>query len=296
MRVRRALGVIAALLALGLSVAAAGWGAAPPPPCPAGVVAVPTFVSSDQDESGSSRLVATHTISVFPDFGETTVDDGSVRWVVPATANVIGSQRLVDSLLNFGPGGLVFVSDVAGATPLTATWTQDDGSGGQCMGSASTTLQLEPATRMPRLKNERALEHLHPNLKYDLLWRYATNLGPTTDLDPVIVMARGISQPRLPGAKVPFKTVTVPLRLGDPGFSHVKQQHILLPHWSITTSGDESAFDLGGDERFPPNYVVVPLGYEVKVLQSGQLIARLRLAGHCSNLMCHMRTIKVWMR
>jgi len=82
---------------------------------------------------------------------------------------------------------------------------------------------------MPRLTDERAVEHLHPNLRFDLLWRYGTDLGPTADLGPVTVTARGGSRPRLPGAHVPFNTVTVPLRVGDPGFSGVKQRHIHPP-------------------------------------------------------------------
>ena len=175
---------------------------------------------------------------------------------------------------------------------VTATWTQDDGGGGKCAGSASVTLQLQAATRMPRLKDERAIEHLHPNLKFDLLWRYATDLGPTADLDPVTVMARGVSRSRLPGAKVPFKTVTVPLRVGDPGFNGVKQRHISLPRWMFTTGGDSSAFYVDGDAQNLP-MTDVPLGYEVSVFQSGRVIAHLRLAGHCNSTVCHMQTVRV---
>lgn len=134
-----------------------------------------------------------------------------------------------DGDVNPGPGGLIFFSDKPGAVLVTATWTQDDGSGGRCAGSASTTLELRPATAIPRLKNVGALEHLHPSLKLDLLWRFGADLGRTAGLDPVKVMARGVSQPRLPGAKVPFESVTVPLRVGDPGFNPVKQRHINLP-------------------------------------------------------------------
>jgi hypothetical protein len=39
--------------------------------------------------------------------------------------------------------------------------------------------------------------------------------------------------------------------------------------------------------------LVAPLGYEVKVLQSGRSLARLRLAGVCNSFACAMRTIKV---
>ena len=180
--------LIGTFLAVGLGAVSQGDGTVPALPCPAGVVAQPTFVASDQDELGKRRLIATHTIQVATDFGATPVDVGSVRWVVPATAKVIPAHGDV----NGGPGGLIFFSDTSGATLLAATWTQDDGSSGKCVGDASTTVQLQRADPMPRLKDLRALEHLHPNLKFDLLWRFATDLGPTADLDPVTVMARGV--------------------------------------------------------------------------------------------------------
>jgi hypothetical protein len=176
--------------------------------------------------------------------------------------------------------------------PVTITWTQDDGNGGTCAGSASTILQLQPATRIGRMKNIRAAEHQHPNLKFDLLWSFGANVGRNGDLDPVRVMARGVRRPRLPGGKLRFKTVTVPLRDGDPGFADAKTYRITLPGWEIETGGDHHAFGIRGDARdtTPRN---APLGYEVKVVQSGRLLARLRLAGVCNSFACTMRTIKV---
>jgi hypothetical protein len=286
--VRRFRILIGAVLALSLWTTSEGRGQVAPPPCSAGVTAEPAFSASDLDELGSSRLVATHTIQVTTDFGATLVDDGSVKLSVPAGAAVIRPH----GDLNPGSGGLIFSSDTAGPVPITAVWTQDDGSGAKCRGSASATVQLQRATPMPRLMNVRAVEHLHPNLKLDLLWRFAANLDRTADLDPVKVMARGVSQPRLPGAKLPFKTVTVPLRLGDPGFNDAKQYHVGLPRWTITTGGDHRAFYVDGDARVI-SIRDVTLGYEVKVLQSGRLIARLRLAGRCNSTICHMRTVKV---
>ncbi len=287
--------VIGALLALGLAAASPGRGQVTPSPCSAGVAAQPTFSASDRDElssSISSRLIATHTIEVATDFGSTLVDDGTVRFSVPAGTTVIPSQGGREPWA----GGLIFFSDRSGPVPLTATWTQDDGSGGKCAGSASTTLQLGPASPMPRLKNLQAVEHLHPNLKFDLLWRFGVTLGRTADLDPVKVMARGVSRPLLPGARVPFKTVTIHLRVGDPGFSAVKQQLIRLPRWSVTSGGDHSAFSLGGDARGLISTRDVSLGYEVKAFQSGRLLAHLRLAGRCNSTVCNMRTVKVQLR
>ena len=84
--------------------------------------------------------------------------------------------------------------------------------------------------------------------------------------------------PRLPGAKVPFTTVTVPLRDGDPRSADATTYRITLPGWEIETEGDHDAFDLLGDARGTTRRNA-PLGYEVKVLQSGRLLAHARLAG-----------------
>jgi hypothetical protein len=285
-RLRVLIGVV---LALSLETTPAGSSQATPLPCSPAAMGRPAFSASDLDELGASRLVATHTVQVTTDFGATLVDDGTVKLSVPASATVIRPHGDI----NAGPGGLIFVGHTAGSVPVTASWTQDDGSGGTCRGSASTTIRLQRATRMPRLVNVRAAEHLHPNLRWDLLWRFGATLGRSTDLDPVVLMARGVGHPRLPRATQRFTKVTVPLRLGDPGFREAREYHIGLPRWMVTTGGDHHAFYVDGDARGIPSPVDVALGYEVKVLQSGRLLARLRLAGHCNSTICNMRTIKV---
>ena len=92
---------------------------------------------------------------------------------------------------------------------------------------------------------------------------------------------------------MPFKRVTVRLRLGDRRLSDTGEHHIGLPRWLITTAGDASAFYVDGDEQGIPSPRDVPVGYEVKVIQSGRLIAHLRLAGVCNSTICNMRTIRV---
>jgi hypothetical protein len=280
--------LLVGLLVIGLGAASQSRGQVPQPRCSTAVAGQPTFSASDLDELLSSRLIATHTIQLTTDFGATLVDDGSVKFSMPPGTTVIHPHGDV----NAGPGGLVFYSEKPGPVPVTANWTQDDGNGGTCASSASTTLQLQSATPIGRMKNIRAAEHLHPNLKFDLLWRFGAAVGRTADLDPVHVMARGVSRARLPGAKLPFKTVTVPLRLGDPGFNDAKTYRIRLPRWTIETGGDHGGFSLSGDARgvTPRN---ATLGYEVKVLQAGRLLARLRLAGRCNSFACDMRTVKV---
>lgn len=161
-----------------------------------------------------------------------------------------------------------------------------------CTGSATIPLQLQPAAATPRFKNLRAAEHLHPNLKFDLSWAFTANLGPTPDLDPVQVMARGVRAARLPGSKAPFKTVTIPLRSGDPGFDPTKQFHIPLPGWRIDAVGDHTTIGVQGHSLIH-SFRNRPLGYEVKLLQDGRQLIRLRLAGACSAGICKMRIVKV---
>ena len=285
-RVSRSRILIAAFVAVGLGAVSQSRGQVPVAPCSATVAGQPSFSASDLDELQSSRLIATHTLQLTTDFGDTLADN--VRFSMPASVTVIRPHGDI----NAGPSGLIFFSDQSGAVPVTITWTQDDGNGGTCAGNASTILQLQPATRIGRMKNIRAAEHQHPNLKFDLLWSFGANVGRNGDLDPVQVMARGVRRPRLPGPTLRFKTVTVPLRDGDPRFTDAKTYRITLPGWEIETGGDHHAFGLRGDARdtTPRN---APLGYEVKVLQSGRLLARLRLAGVCNSFACAMRTIKV---
>jgi hypothetical protein len=275
--------VIGALVALGFGAVSQSRGQLPVAPCSAVVAGQPSFSASDVDELQSGRLIATHALELTTDFGDTVADD--VRFSMPASVTVIRPH----GDFNAGPSGVIFFSEQSGAVPVAVTWTQDDGNGGTCAGTASTTLELEPATPIGRMKNVRAAEHLHPNLKFDLLWSFQAIIGRSGDLDPVQVMARGVRQPRLPSARVPFKTVTVPLRDGDPG---ARTYRITVPGWEIRTEGDDDAFDLLGDARgtTPRN---APLGYEVKVLQSGRLLAHLRLAGVCNSFACDMRTVEV---
>jgi hypothetical protein len=90
------------------------------------------------------------------DFGDTLADH--VTFSMPASVTVIRPH----GDFNAGASGLIFFSDQSGAVPVTITWTQDDGNGGTCAGNASTILQLQAATRIGRMKNIRAAEHLHP--------------------------------------------------------------------------------------------------------------------------------------
>jgi hypothetical protein len=260
--------VLISLLGLGALIAAPAGGQAPPPPCPAGVADQPTLEASDLDELQSSTLVATHTLEVqAPD------EDGVS---VSAPGATLEPKR-------------GFFSDTPGPLPVTVTWTQDDGTGtGRCRAGASTTLQLVAPTPLPRLKN--ALTHEKVDLKYALGWSYAATLRPLSDHRPVQVSFRGLRRARLPGSRVRFKTVTIPLRIGEPGYQRVR--HISLSRLSVQASGDYSALYVKADSTVSTHHSK-PLGYDIKLTQAGRLLARWRLAGRCSAFNCEMRKVKV---
>ena len=156
------------------------------------------------------------------------------------------------------------------------------------MPSTSTTLQLQAPTPVPRLKNR--LTHGKVNLKYTLSWSYGALLGPLSDHRPVQVLYRGLPRARLPGPKVPFEALTLPLRSGDPGYQ--KPRHIALPRLSVTPGGDYSALGLKANSIVKTEHSKA-LGYDIELVQAGRLLARFRLAGRCSAFNCNMRTVKV---
>lgn len=285
-RVAVAVGAILVLV-LGATSRSAGQGA--PPPCSPGVNDQPTLDALDQDEFGSNGLVATHTIKVSTNFGSPPPfqqeDDSTVVLTPPAGTTKLPGEP--------GSSFLIFFSPAAGAVPITATWTQGDGtSTGQCQGSATIPVQLTAPTPTPHFKNLKAIEHLHPNPKFDVDWSFAATLGATADLDPVQVKARGVNKRRLPGANVPFKTVTIPLRSGDPKFDGAKTYRLALPGWTVQAGGDQKSIGIKGSSTIH-SFRNRPLGYEVEVLQDGRLLVHLRFAGTCNAGNCLMRIHKV---
>jgi len=272
MRTRRIL--MAAVFAGGLFAAHQAGGQSPPPPCPAGVAAQPEFDAIDLDEFPGTTLVATHSLRVRVSGAPT--DDITV-----SAPGIQGTAK---------PGELTFFSDTPGPLPVNATWTQDDGTGhGTCTATASTTLQLQPATPIPRLKT--LLRFQKTNLKYALNWSFGADLGPTADLRPLLVQWRGVRQSRLPGPSVPFKTLMAPLRSIDPGY-HALPRKLPLPRMLFQLSAAKDIVGVHVDSITSTHHAR-PVAYDIEVSQAGRLLARFRLAGACSAFNCTMRTVKV---
>jgi hypothetical protein len=112
-RVSRSRILIAAFVALGLGAVSQSRGQVPMARCSATVAGRPSFSVSDLDELQSSRLIATHTLQLTTDFGDTLADD--VRFSMPASVTVIRPHGDIDA----GPSGLIFFSDRSGAVPVT---------------------------------------------------------------------------------------------------------------------------------------------------------------------------------
>ena len=217
---------VGVVVSAALGATSSSLGQTPPPTCSAAVMGRPVFSAADLDERAQRSTRRHHTIQVTADLSDTVLD-GSVTFSLPAAVAVVRPHGEI----NAGPYGVMFVAENTGQVPVAASWTQDDQNGGTCRGTASTTLRLQPATRMPRLRNVLADEHQHSSFRFGLDWRFGVDLGRRADLDPVTVMARGVRQSRLPGARVPFKKITVPMRVGDPRFNDAAQSRVDVPRW-----------------------------------------------------------------
>ena len=266
---------MAAVFATGLASAHEAGGQSPPPPCPAGVAAQAEFDAVDLDEFPGTTLVATHSLRV-------TVSGPVADDIAVSIPGIQGTAK---------PGQLTFFSDTPGTLPVNATWTQDDGTGrGTCSASASSTLQLVPATPIPRFKSRDF--GVKTNLKYALNWIFGADLGPTADHDPVLVQWRGWRRSKLPDASVPFKTLTAPLRRADPGYYQGVERKLPLPRmlFKLTAATDIVAIHL---DSITSTHHARPVAYDIELSQAGRLLARFRLAGACSAFNCTMRTVKV---
>ena len=192
---------------IGMAVAFGAFGAtsvsagqSTPPACSAAVMGKPVFSAVDLDELQSSRLVATHTLRVTADLGDTLAIDG-VTFSLPAGATVVRPHGDV----NAGQDGVIFVAHRTGPVAIAATWTQDDGTGRTCRGAGATTSESgrRLGCRVCGTSSPTSICTRASGLA--LLWRFGVDLGRRVDLDPVTVMARGVSQPRLPGPHVRFR-------------------------------------------------------------------------------------------
>jgi hypothetical protein len=196
------------------------------------------------------------------------------------------------------------IADAPGTLTATATLTNDDAN---CTVSGTANFEVQQATAplVSRLRRPPPFKG-HRGWVWDSKFWFWVKPGPTGAVTPITVVARAIRRARVPGPGVPAKRITFPMRPSD------------WPPPERDSHGDCSAYDLicpprvrtwpkgaevevttkGGREvpalvkvlvtlpRGIPtlHYSIAktPIGLDVKLLQDGSPIARLRMAGRCA--------------
>lgn len=219
---------------------------------------------------------------------------------------VTGMRRLPHPSGDEGPPFEIFgIADGPGVLTATATLTNDDAFP-SCTVTGSASFEVKSATApiVSKLRRPPPFKGT-PGLVWDSRYWFWVKPGPTGVVTPLTVVARAIRRARVPGARVPAKRITFPMRPTD---GPVPEQEpfggcgaytlICTPRVRTWAKGAEvDVFPMGGREvpalvkvlvtlpRGVPtlHYTVAktPVGVDVKVLQDGAPIARLRMAGRC---------------
>jgi hypothetical protein len=195
------------------------------------------------------------------------------------------------------------IADDPGTLAVTATLTNDDMG---CTVSGTATFEIRGATA-PIVSNLRKPPVFkgHPPWVWDSRYWFWVKPGPTGDVRPLTVEVRAIKKARVPGPGVPAKSVTFPMRPSDgatprlDSHGNCAQGELICPRHIRTwpDGASVSVRPMGG--RDVPALVRVsmdlprgiptlhhslrktPVGLDVKVLQGGAPVARLRMAGRC---------------
>ena len=197
------------------------------------------------------------------------------------------------------------IADTPGTLAVTATLTNEDAEP-SCTVSGTVNFEIRQATA-PIVSNLRKPPPFkgHRGWLWDSKYWFWVKPGPTGNVSPITVEARAIRRARVPGARVPAKRITFPMRPTDgprpeqePFGGCGAYTLICTPRVRTWPKGAEvDVFTMGGREvpalvkvlvtlpRGVPtlHYTVAktPVGVDVKVLQDGAPIARLRMAGRC---------------
>ena len=218
--------------------------------------------------------------------------------------DVTGFRRLPHPDGDEGPRNEAFgIADTPGTLTVTATLTNDDLA---CTVTGSASFEVKQATAPivsklrtpPRFKG-------HRGWVWDSKYWFWVKPGPTGVVTPITVEARAIRRARVPGPGVKPKRITFPMRPTDgprpdqePFGGCGAYTLVCTPRIRTWAKGAEvDVFPKGGSEvpglvkvlvilpRGVPtlHYTIAktPIGLDVKVLQDGAAIARLRMAGRC---------------
>ena len=203
------------------------------------------------------------------------------------------------------PGEAMGIADSPGTLTVTADLTNED-SDTRCTVSGTVNFEIREATApiVSKLRKPPVFRG-HPPWLWDSKYWFWVKPGPTGNVSPLTVEARAIKRAKLPGPGVPAKRVTFPMRPSDGatpeigGHGNCSDGELICPR-HIRTWPDGAEVDvrtIGGREV--PALVKVtmdlpsgvptlhyslrktPIGLDVKILQQGAVIARVRMAGRC---------------
>lgn len=197
------------------------------------------------------------------------------------------------------------IADAPGTLTVTATLTNEDADP-SCTVSGAVNFEIRQATA-PIVSNLRKPPPFkgHRGWLWDSRYWFWVKPGPTGNVSPITVQARAIKRARVPGPGVPAKSVTFPMRPSDGerpevgGRGNCAEGELICPR-HIRTWPDGAEVDvwaMGGREvpafvkvemRLPSGVPTLhytlrktPIGLDIKVLQQGATIARVRMAGRC---------------
>jgi hypothetical protein len=187
------------------------------------------------------------------------------------------------------------VADSPGTLTVTTTLTNED-MDPPCTVSGTASFEIRQATTpiVSRLRKPPVFKG-HPPWLWDSRYWFWVKPGPTGDVRPLTVEARAIKRARIPGPSVPAKSVTFPMRAtdGEPpevgGRGNCAQWELICPR-AIRTWPDGAEVDvlpLRGRAavkvlvRLPSGVPTLHYSLNIKVLQGGAAVARLRMAGRC---------------
>ena len=196
-------------------------------------------------------------------------------------------------------------ADSPGTLTVTATLTNEDAEP-RCTVSGTVNFEIGEATA-PIVSNLRKPPPFkgHRGWLWDSRYWFWVKPGPTGNVSPITVEARAVKRARLPGPRVPAKSVTFPMRPSDGerpevgGRGNCADGELICPrHIRTWPDGAEvNVRAMGGREvpafvkvemRLPSGVPTLhrtlrktPIGLDIKVLQQGATIARVRMAGRC---------------
>jgi hypothetical protein len=203
------------------------------------------------------------------------------------------------------PGEAFGIADSPGTLTVTATLTNEDAEP-PCTVSGSVNFEVKQADT-PIVSNLRRPPVFkgHPPWLWDSKYWFWAKPGPTGNRSPITVEARAIRRARVPGPSVNAERITFPMRPSD-GERPDQEPHggcgymaLICPRkirtWPNGVEVDVSAGGGTGAHGYVKVLVDLPtgvptlhhtvaktpIGVDVKFLQNGAAIARLRMAGRC---------------